>query len=106
MAKLMSFTDPQNGLTAPQSYWKVGGIYLDEIAQRGRIVFIGYASQAQRLEHPEGSAWSHEYVLTPERYEALFSAAALDAAGKNVKAYCYDVANLIDNFFASATDLL
>lgn len=104
MAKIMPYTDPLSGVVAPESYWKVGGIYIDDISRHARIVFIGYFSQAQRSQNM--AAWSHEYNLTDFGYDGFFSTAALDAAGKNVKAVCYDAAMSIDQFFAGSADLL
>lgn len=95
------------GVTFAESYWRPGQLLLGVRTKEAQITFLGYASQATRLDN-KAPVGTHVYSISGTKYDTYFSAAVLQT--KDPLASAYQLADdTLDNggvsFFQGATDV-
>lgn len=88
MAFKMSYTD-LFGEEYPESYWRVVETNLAKPEKRGRVVFYGYPSEAQKGKRIIGQK---EYAVDQALFEAHFETPALSPDGDNPYKAAYALA--------------
>ncbi len=70
----MGFQKPHtvNGITYPESYWKIVQRNFNDGNKTGQITFNGYGTKAARDESVNNVIAQKSFVITPEKYDEFF----------------------------------
>ena len=95
MAKQMAWTDTENEVNYPESYWRPVQCNFDALNQMGMIVFLGWKNEAAR-RRGKRTIGAKSYTLTPAMYDQFFKESILKDQGKSfmTQAYIMVVATL------------